>query len=95
MVPACWAAAVSKLGKGVTTVVSGQYEFNKVDISIMTYDRRGEHTKTASGRLWCQAEGPVPLENAQLGTPLELFLGTSMPCSSLYSKRHEQEPTES
>eukprot|EP00983_Pelagomonas_calceolata_P105961 1159184-Pelagomonas_calceolata.AAC.6 len=36
-----------------------------------------EHTKTASGQLWCQAEEPVAIGKIQSGIAQEMFSGTS------------------
>eukprot|EP00983_Pelagomonas_calceolata_P126072 1161267-Pelagomonas_calceolata.AAC.7 len=40
-----------------------------------------ERTKTASGRLWFQAEEPVPLGKKQSGIAQEVFSGNFIPCS--------------
>eukprot|EP00983_Pelagomonas_calceolata_P056054 1144425-Pelagomonas_calceolata.AAC.1 len=51
-----------------------------------------ERTKTASGRLWCRAEEPVPLGINQSGIARETFSGTPTPCSRSLSFRQVSIP---
>eukprot|EP00983_Pelagomonas_calceolata_P023210 731204-Pelagomonas_calceolata.AAC.1 len=44
-----------------------------------------EHTKAASGLLWCRAEEPVLLGKNQSGIAQDMFPGTCMPYLSLIS----------
>eukprot|EP00983_Pelagomonas_calceolata_P118380 1160500-Pelagomonas_calceolata.AAC.1 len=58
----------------LATLSTGQF------VAVL-FTPREQRTKTASGRLWCRTEEPVPPGEKHAGKAQEMFLGTSIPRS--------------